>query len=249
MKIVFPELKNPVIAEAVRLCPEIEAVDADDLTIGCQMLAKGQADAMIVGIDYMTRDVILACRENIPMVGNYFSSCFVMKKGDKKLILADGGVCKKPNANMLTTIVEQTYDTAKRILEDEPRIAMLSFSTLGSGGEDESIAKIHETLGYIREKHPEIIIDGEMQLDVAIDEKVAAKKAANSPVGGRANVLICPDLNAGNILYKAMERFGGWTAAGPILQGFAMPISDLSRGSTVEDVVLVIKTMEELSHE
>ncbi len=249
MKIVFPELKNPVIIEAVKKCPEIEAVGADDLASGCQMLARGEVDAMIAGIDYATRDVILACREYVPMVDRYFSSCFVMNKGDETLILADGGVCKSPNAEMLTTVTIQTYNTAKVILAEEPKIAMLSFSTFGSGGEDESISKIHDTLRRVQAEHPEIIIDGEMQLDVAIDKKVAAKKAASSPVGGQANVLICPDLNTGNVLYKAMERFGGWTAAGPILQGFAAPISDLSRGSTVEDVVLVIKTLEKLNHE
>ena len=106
--------------------------------------------------------------------------------------------------------------------------------------------KIAETIESIRTEYPEIEIDGEMQLDVAIDKTVAKKKAPNSKVAGNANVLICTDLNVGNILYKSMERFGGFTAAGPIIQGFKPIISDLSRGSTKEDVILVFQTLKKL---
>ena len=118
---------------------------------------------------------------------------------------------------------------------------MLSFSTLGSGGRDETISLSQAVVEKVRETHPEILIDGEMQLDAAINPRVGEKKAPNSPVAGHANVLIVPDLNSGNILYKAMEQFGNFTAAGPILQGFNAPVSDLSRGSTVEDILAVIE--------
>lgn len=118
---------------------------------------------------------------------------------------------------------------------------MLSFSTLGSGGRDETISLSQAVVEKVRETHPEILIDGEMQLDAAINPRVGEKKAPNSPVAGYANVLIVPDLNSGNILYKAMEQFGNFIAAGPILQGFNAPVSDLSRGSTVEDILAVIE--------
>lgn len=246
MRIVFPELDNPIIKEAISKCPEIEAVSADDLSSAAKILSEGQADGMVAGIDATTRDVILACRDVLPVEGKYFSSCFVMTKGTETLILADGGVCKRPDNDMFYSVITQTYETAKKILIDEPKMALLSFSTFGSGQNDPSLDLIRSTLERVRSSRPEIIIDGEMQLDVALNAEVAAKKAANSDVAGHANVLICPDLNAGNILYKAMERLGGWTAAGPILQGFKKPVSDLSRGSTVDDVVAVIKVIEKL---
>ncbi len=246
MKIVFPELNNPIIKEAIEKCPEIEAVPADDLGSAAKMLADEQVDGMVAGIDATTRDVILACRDILPAEGRYFSSCFVMTKKNKTLVLADGGVCKRPNDDMFYDIIIQTYETAKKILSDEPKIALLSFSTFGSGKNDPSLDLIRNTLERVRFRRPEIVVDGEMQLDVALDEGVAIKKAAHSEVAGHANVLVCPDLNAGNILYKAMERLGGWTAAGPILQGFKKPVSDLSRGSTVDDVVAVIKVIEKL---
>ena len=249
MKIVFPEMDNLIIREAIRRCPEITAVAANDLTEACQMLERGEADSMVVGIEATSRAVVLACRENITMTGKYFSSSFVMRRGEEVLILADGGVCKQPDEEMLTNIVLQTYETARQILRARPRVAMLSFSTFGSGGDDPSITKIQKVIERVEAERPGILIDGEMQLDAAIVPEVAERKAAGSSVAGRANVLICPDLNVGNILYKAMERLGGWTAAGPILQGFKVPISDLSRGSTVEDVVAAIKTMEELGDE
>lgn len=161
------------------------------------------------------------------------------------LILADAGVTKNPTVEQLTDIVLQTYETALKVLDDEPRIAMLSFSTFGSA-RDESIDKIHEVISRVCTLRPEIKIDGEMQLDAAINPRVAEKKAPSSPVAGHANVLIVPDLNSGNILYKSLEQFGGYTAAGPILQGFIKPCSDLSRGSTKEDVLLVIDTVKKL---
>ena len=248
MKIVFPEINHPIIKSALARCPEIEAVSAPDLTAACELLNSGDADAMIAGINITTRDVVLACREHLPMTGQYFSSCFLMQKADQKLIIADAGICKNPDAEMFEAVILQTYQTATKLF-DEPKIALLSFSTFGSGGKDPSIDKITSVLAKIRAAHPEIIIDGEMQLDTAIDPAIAQKKAPNSPVAGRANVLICPDLNSGNILYKALEHFGGWTAAGPIFQGFSKPVSDLSRGSSVDDVELVIKTIKELSND
>ena len=168
-----------------------------------------------------------------------------MKKDNQTFILADAATCKHPTESQLYDIVMQTYATASKIL-DTPKIALLSFSTLGSGGHDDSMTMIQNVIKRVRVEHPDILIDGELQLDAAVSPKVAAKKAPNSPVAGSANVLICPDLNSGNILYKSLEQFAGFTAAGPILQGFNYPASDLSRGSTVEDVVEVINALEQI---
>lgn len=246
MKIVFLELKNPIIQDAIARCPQVSVVEARNLTEGCEILMRDEAEGMIAGIDETTKEVVNVCRKKIPLKEKYFSSAFLLEKGEKRLIIADAGVCKNPDAELLTCIVRQTYETANKLLEEKPRIAMLSFSTFGSGGEDETITKSRKVIENIRKKYPEIIIDGEMQLDTAINIEVAKKKAPKSLVAGKANVLICPDLNSGNILYKGLEHLGGWTVAGPILQGFIKNISDVSRGSTTEDVELIIKTMEKL---
>ncbi|MBO7664746.1 hypothetical protein J6S46_02735 [Candidatus Saccharibacteria bacterium] len=245
MKIVFPEINNKTITEATKLCPEVEVVPANDIVDACAILESNQADGMIAGIDTTTRDVLLACKDRLTRTSKYFTSSFVLEKDGRSLIVADGGVCKHPDAEMFFEIITQTYETARKIFP-EPRIALLSFSTLGSGGKDATIDVIREALARMHAERPEIIIDGEMQLDAAVNPEAASKKAPDSPVAGRANVLICPDLNSGNILYKGLEQLGGWTVAGPILQGFSKPVADLSRNSTAEDIVLTIKVLEEL---
>ncbi len=245
MKIVFPEINNSMITEAARRCPQVEIIAADSVSAGCAMLENGQADSMVAGIDTTTRDVLLACRENLSKTAPYFTSSFVLEKDGRNLIIADGGVCKHPDVDMFFEIIIQTFETARKIFP-EPRIALLSFSTLGSGGKDATIDVIRGALERVRTERPEIVIDGEMQLDAAVNPEAATKKAPDSPVAGRANVLICPDLNSGNILYKGLEQLGGWTVAGPILQGFKKPVADLSRNSTVDDIVLTIKVLEEL---
>lgn len=265
IKIAFPEWDNPIIKQALKEYNEeikagsdsksanltcIEPVSCENLSAGCAAVKAGVADALIVGIDYTSREVILACRDIIGMKSKTFSASFWMKGGDfdgkSEFVIGDAAACKNPTEDQLFDIVLQTYQTAKRLLADEPKVAVLSFSTLGSGGKDPSIVRAQKVIKRVRAEHPEIIIDGEMQLDAAINPRVAAKKAPDSEVAGRANVLILPDLNSGNILYKAMEQFGGMTAAGPLLQGFNAPVSDLSRGSTVADVKLVIEAIGKL---
>jgi phosphate acetyltransferase len=259
IKIVFPEYKNETIAAAIELAKEkyadFEPVFADSLEEACGKVRDKEADAMVAGIDYTSRDVILSCRDIIGVrdtgrteysettgrpLKKTFSASFVLTRDDEVYVLGDAAACKNPDEHMLYDIVLQTHETAEAILNEEPRVAMLSFSTLGSGGNDESIERIKAVINRIKEDEPEILIDGELQLDAAINERIGNKKAPGSTVAGRANVLIVPDLNSGNILYKAMEQFGGFTAAGPILQGFNAPVSDLSRGSTKEDVLSVI---------
>ena len=121
---------------------------------------------------------------------------------------------------------------------------MLSYSTNGSGGKNPDLEKIHFVINKIRNNHPDWLIDGEMQLDAAVSPEISAKKFPSSQIAGHANILIVPDLNSGNILYKSLERFGNFTIAGPIIQGFAMPLADLSRGSTIDDIVLSIKVLK-----
>ena len=259
MKIVFPEYNNPTIQEAIKES-NIEAIEAKNLDDACEKLKNHEADAMIAGIDYTTREVVLACKNHLKTASNTFSSCFYLKPSvsspiditnlqipsARTYILADAGVTKNPTKDQLIEIIKQTYESAKKLLEDEPKIALLSFSTKGSA-KDESIDKINEVITEIKAENSEIIIDGELQLDAAINPEIAAKKCPNSPLKGEANVLITPDLNSGNILYKAFEQLGGYTAAGPILQGFDYPVSDLSRGSTKKDVTLVIDCIKKLS--
>lgn len=249
VKIVFPEYKNETIKSAIEIAKsryndELEIIFAESLEEACNKVYDGSADAMVAGIDHTSREVILSCRDLIgvknPAVTKTFSASFVLTKDENTYVLGDAAACKNPDEKMLYDIVIQTYETAKNILNETPKIAMLSFSTLGSGGDDKSISRIRTVVNEIHEKYPEIAIDGELQLDAAIDKKIGDKKAPGSTVAGQANVLIAPDLNSGNILYKSMERFGGFTAAGPILQGFKAPVSDLSRGSSVEDILAVI---------
>lgn len=259
MKIVFSEYHNEIIQAALSKAQDIESIEAENLEDACAKIKNGEADALIAGIDCPTRDVVLACKNHLGMKDQTFSSCFLLEPPVNTLydrtnprdpnvrtyILADAGVTKNPTKDQLKDIVKQTYESAKKLLEEEPKIAMLSFSTHGSA-KDESIDKINQVLAEIKTENPEIIIDGELQLDAAINPRIAAKKCPDSPLQGLANVLIAPDLNSGNILYKAFEQFGNFTAAGPILQGFNFPVSDLSRGSTKDDILLVIDCIKKL---
>lgn len=271
-RIVFPEINHPYVQEAIKLAKQkfsdFEAIGADNLEHACAAVKAGVADSMIAGIDYTSRDVILAARDIIGVKNPRqlekptFSASFIFTKenkatplGQSVFILGDAAACKHPSFDQLFDITLETHETATKYFKYlshgstnsalnnflTPRIAMLSFSTLGSGGRDETISLTQTVVEKVRETHPEILIDGEMQLDAAINPRVGEKKAPNSPVAGYANILIVPDLNSGNILYKAMEQFGNFTAAGPILQGFNAPVSDLSRGSTVEDILAVIE--------
>ena len=260
MKIAFPEYHNEIIQAALSTAQGIEAIEANNLEDACYKLRNFDADAIIAGIDYTTREVVLAAKNLLGMKGETFSSCFYLKPSinsptditnlqipaARAYVLADAGVTKNPTENQLKDIILQTAISARKLLDEAPKIAVLSFSTKGSA-EDESIDRINRVVNEIKTAHPEIIIDGELQLDAAVNPRIAAKKCPDSPLGGLANVLIVPDLNSGNILYKAFEQLGNYTAAGPILQGFNFPISDLSRGSTVEDVSLVIECIKKLA--
>ena len=247
MKIIFPELTTNQIAQtAASHFEDIEFLPADNLDHAVTMLINHEADSMISGLDYASRDVLLAYKHHLPLKSKYFSSCFICQKGDQILALADGGVNKQPTTEQLYTIIEDTATTFTKYTNSQPKIAMLSYSTNGSGGKNPDLAKTHYVIGQIRTNHPDWLIDGEMQLDAAIDKTISDKKFPTSTIQGDANILITPDLNSGNILYKSLEHFGGFTVAGPLIQGFIVPLADLSRGSTIEDVILTINILKEL---
>lgn len=244
MKIIFPEITNNQFAkEAIKAFPDIDFIPSDGLESAAKLLQTGGADSLVSGIDYPSRDVILACKDYLPLKSQFFSSCFICEKEHQVLALADGGVNKLPDAEKLYTIVEDTAETFQKYTGKQPKIAMLSYSTYGSGGKNPDLEKIHFVIDKIKQNHPDYIIDGEMQLDAAINPRVAAKKTPDSPIKGAANILIVPDLNSGNILYKSLEQFGGFTCAGPIIQGFKVPLADLSRGSTTADIILTLKVI------
>ena len=246
MKICIPELGSPTIQTAIQHFPDIEFTSATDLGDACKQLLDHKVNTILSGLDYSSRDVLLAYRDHLPLKSQYFSSSFICEKDGHHLMIADGGVNKLPTQEQLYTIVEDSATTFAQYYDEQPKIAMLSYSTHGSGGKNPDLAKIHYVIDQCRQVHTDWLIDGEMQLDAAVNPTVAAKKTTDSPLQGQANILITPDLNSGNILYKSLEQFAGWTIAGPLIQGFAMPLADLSRGSSVDDIVLTIRVMQKL---
>jgi phosphate acetyltransferase len=238
---------------AVRAFPDMgeKRIDRrlrDPLSVASLLVAIGRADAVVAGRQHTTQEVIVAVAGFIPLREGVSkpASLFVMRipgyegPEGETIVFADCGVTIAPDASQLAETAILSADLARTLFEWEPRVALLSFSTRASGY-DESVKKVRDALRIARERDPGLAVDGELQLDAAIAPAIAARKAPGEEgVPGRANILIFPDLNAGNIAYKCVQRFARADAFGPFFLGFERTASDLSRGSSVADVLGVI---------
>lgn len=225
--------------------PDAARVLFDDPLYYAAMLTRdGKVDGLVAGAAHTTADMVRAAIRCIGMDERFMliSSCFIMAVPGSGLgaggtfIYADCGVIPDPNGRQLACIALTAAELAVKVLDLEPRIAFLSYSTKGSA-RTKSADKIAEALSFLKTMAPDIAADGELQVDAAIVPEVAKIKLVSSPVGGRANILIFPNLEAGNIGYKLTQRLAGARAIGPLLLGAKRPSSDLSRGCSVEDIV------------
>ena len=219
----------------------------DPLYFGCMIIKCGEADGQLAGARNTTGDVLrpalqiiktspgITCVSGAMLLLTHAPEC-----GDNGvLVMGDVAVTPVPDANQLAQIAVCTARTAKAVAGIEPRVAMLSFSTKGSA-KHEVVDKVVEAFGIAKEMDPNLLIDGELQADAALVPSVGASKAPGSPIAGKANVLVVPSLEVGNIGYKLVQRLGHATAVGPILQGIARPVNDLSRGCSIDDVYKMI---------
>ena len=212
------------------------------LNVGMSMVANGMADGLVAGAATSTSDVIRAA---IRMVGvkpnsKWVSSIFFMVSpdGEKAFTYSDCGVIPEPTSEQLVAIAKDASEFHEILSGESPKVAFLSFSTKGSANHYR-VKRVTDAVKTFSNKYGHICHDGELQFDAAVDEIVASRKVPNSPLAGNANVMIFPNLDTGNIAYKITERLAGYSAWGPLLQGLNKPVHDLSRGCSVDDIILV----------
>lgn len=210
----------------------------DYMYIACLLVLDNKADGIVSGACHTTGETLKPALQLIKGKENLVSSFFIMAK-DKTYVFADCGLVINPSSNELAIIAKQSINSYQQLVGDNPKLAFLSFSTAGSG-KGELVDKVKLATEIAKNNNPNYLIDGELQLDSAIIPEVASVKCPNSPIKGEANILIFPDLNSGNIAYKLAERLGGFKAYGPLTQGLNYPVNDLSRGSSIEDIIGVI---------
>lgn len=226
---------------------EASKLITDPLYLGVLMIKNGDADGEVCGADHSTGDVLRPAFHYVKTAPgiSVVSGAFIMIHPDRKfgedgvIIFADGAVHPDPDEKQLAEIAVASANTARSICGFEPRIAMLSFSTKGSA-KHQMVDKVVNATRIAKEMAPDLQIDGELQADAALIESIGKSKAPGSSIAGKANVLVFPDLNSGNIAYKLVQRLAGAEAIGPVLQGMAAPINDLSRGCSVSDIVSMI---------